>query len=364
MKKNITITTWLNVRDKINNHDIVLIDTRSESEFQKGHIPLAINIPLLNDIERHNIGITYKKTGKNEAVACGLEQFSKKASLFLKEVTQKNDFVSESKIIVVYCWRGGLRSRLTAAFLAAANFDVLILDGGYKSFRNIVLDIINIKIPQHSLLVLNGLTGTGKTRLLEHLSKKNLGTLNFEALANHKGSVFGDFSYKTPSVSPQNFENNLANAYLSVCEQKTLIVELESHLGCLKIPPNIRKKMINSPIILVSRELSDRLNILKNDYCLEWTVKKEKDCIERLLLLKKKFSNELFEQLLSYLKKQDFYNVIKLLLSEHYDKAYQKSLSRYSSQVIQNFNLSYQYKEALLFIQQKVSHQLVTNTPN
>lgn len=355
-KKKITFTNWLHVRHNINNNDMILIDTRSEKEYLKGHIPNALNIPLLSNDERHDIGITYKTIGKSQAVSLGLEQFAKKAPLFLQLLEEKISLSSNSQTIAIYCWRGGLRSRLTAAFLAAANYNVLILEGGYKAFRTTILDIINIKIPQHSLLVLNGLTGSGKTKLIEHLSKQKLGTLNFEALANHKGSVFGNFSQTIPPVSPQNFENNLGNAYLTVCQHKTLIVELESNLGSLQIPANIRKTMITSPMIFISRQLSDRLDIIRNDYCTEWTSQKELDCIQRLTLLKKKFSSELFEQLLSYLKNRDFNNVIKILLSVYYDKAYQKSLDRYQKQMINSFNLSHQYELALMFIKNTVTH--------
>ena len=353
--QNFKYTTWQNIRSEVNSNQMILIDTRSEKEYSKGHIPSAVNLPLLNNEERHQVGLTYKQQGKSQAVALGLDIFASKAPAFIatyESITSSACY--PSKNVAIYCWRGGLRSRLVGTFLAGLDAKILILKEGYQAYRTFVLQVINEQLIRHGFLVLNGLTGSGKTKIIEELASKGYGTLNFEHIANHRGSVFGDFSLRAPPNTPQNFENTLCNDYLDVCHHRTLIVELESNLGPIKIPSKLRKTLISSPMIFVSRDLTDRIHLIKAEYCKNWNNQKEQTFLQRLNQIKKRLSNKAFTDISQHLRCHNFTDIIKILLFEHYDKAYKKSLEKYEHQMINSFNLSNQRDHFIDYIQNKV----------
>jgi len=171
-----------------------IIDVRSPSEYLKGHIPTAQNVPLFSDQERKIIGTIYKEQGKSCAIEKGLSFVN------LPDLLQR---IKETvtKPIILYCARGGMRSSSVEWLLKLLDYDVQTLRGGYKIFRQWVREQFQ---KEHKIKIIGGYTGTGKTEVIKQL--KN--AIDLEALANHKGSVFGGFEKTQPSQ--EHFENLMA----------------------------------------------------------------------------------------------------------------------------------------------------------
>ncbi len=254
MIKELTISSYF---EQIDNS--VLVDVRAPSEFQKGHIPGAVNIPLFSDEERTNIGKTYKQIGKDEAVLLGFEIAGPKWRSFIEIASQ----LASNKKIVLHCWRGGMRSQAMAWVLQFAGFHVSILKGGYKAYRNFVLNQFSTP---YKLLVLGGKTGSRKTLVLHELRKLNQQVIDLEDLAQHNGSVYGSMNRKCQPTQEQ-FENELAKQLFSFSSDSPIWIEDESlRIGTVVLPLSLRKQMQNAPLIVVQLDLEDRVNYLALEY--------------------------------------------------------------------------------------------------
>ena len=162
--------------------DRPVIDVRSPIEFDHGRIPHAINLPLFTDEERRIVGTCYKKSGKRPAIEKGLELIA------FPRILQEIRNLKLPPSITLYCARGGMRSASMAWLLELLGYEVLTIDGGYKSFRKWVHEQF---FCSYNLRVLGGETGSGKTKLLQCLESVGEKIIDLEGLAHHRGSVFG-----------------------------------------------------------------------------------------------------------------------------------------------------------------------------
>ena len=235
------------------------IDVRSPAEFNQGSIPLSINIPILNDMEREIVGKAFKSSGQETAKKIGHQLVSGKI---------KNDRVNEWKKFIevnptswLYCARGGLRSEIAQSWLKDIGLIIDRVDGGFKSIRNFCLEVFeHINEDNKDWLVLAGRTGSDKTGMINKL--KN--SIDLEGLANHRGSAFGARSTKQPS--PVNFENFLTFEYL-YHESNKLVLEDESRtIGRLVIPSKFYDKMKKSKICIVEVPIEERVENIFNGY--------------------------------------------------------------------------------------------------
>lgn len=236
------------------------IDVRAPIEFSAGAVPGAINLPLLNNEERHQIGITYKQQGREAAVKLGHELVS-------GEVKEKRlrAWLGASQDVgtVIYCFRGGLRSQITQSWLREAGVDRPIITGGYKALRRFLREVLERRIPE--LEVVSGPTGSGKTPFL-HASGRPF--LDLEGLAAHRGSAFGAMERAQPSQA--DFENALALAILRLPKGQKVLIENESRLiGHCYIPESLFQKMKVSPKIRFERPLEERVENIFKDYILD-----------------------------------------------------------------------------------------------
>jgi tRNA 2-selenouridine synthase len=211
-KNNVFIKTYMKV-EKIHPADLwqhltdrVLIDVRSPAEFARAHIPNAHSLPLFNDEERAKVGTMYKQMSPEAALLKGLEIVGPKMSGFVKKAIKW----SPDRKVIVHCWRGGKRSGSVAWLLKFAGFDVLTIEGGYKNYRQTVLQSFDNQLLKN-MIILGGKTGSGKTYILKELEKRGEQIIDLEGLANHKGSAFGWIG-ENQQPTTEHFENLLHDA--------------------------------------------------------------------------------------------------------------------------------------------------------
>ncbi len=237
----------------------VVIDVRAPREFAMGHIAGAVNIPLFDDTERAQVGISYKHEGRQAAIRKGLAITGPKLDQFIAQV----EALSTDRSLAVHCWRGGMRSKSMATLFDFAGFDTVVLKGGYKAYRARVHDILSQPL---QLAILGGRTGSGKTLMLEGLAAAGEQVIDLEKLAHHKGSAFGDLG-EMAQPSTEMFENLLFEQLAGMNLEKRIWVEDESHLiGTVFIPESFWKGMRSAPVFFCDVPLEERVRYLVDTY--------------------------------------------------------------------------------------------------
>ena len=291
-----------------------VIDVRSPSEFARGHIPGAINLPLFTDEERARVGTAYKKTGRSQAFDLGLDIVGPKMSGFVQSARK----LAPEKQAFVHCWRGGMRSNSMGWLLETAGFRIHVLKGGYKAYRAFIRE--NLVTGRH-FIILGGLTGSGKTLWLKKLAEAGEPVVDLERLANHRGSVFGGIGLG-PQPTNEQFENDLFRDLQAFQPDQIIWLEDESRqIGRIFMPEPIFLAMTNSPLIRIKVPDTLRMQVILREYAgLD---------PERLAASVRQISRRLggliTSQCLELLENGDFTGVVRLLLP-YYDKTYSHSL--------------------------------------
>lgn len=237
-----------------------LIDVRAPVEFKEGAFPGAVNLPLLTDEERQQIGIRYKAAGNAAAVALGKELVGPHKA---QRVAEWKAFVQAHPDAWLYCFRGGQRSQIVQSWLDDAGITLPRLKGGYKAFRrHLVLESERISAAADTLII-TGRTGVGKTLLIHQLEN----AVDLEGLAHHRGSSFG--RHITPQPTQINFEDRLGYALIQHEDRgfKHLVIEHESHnVGRIYIPKPIYNNFLDGGLILLTASLDERVEITFGEY--------------------------------------------------------------------------------------------------
>ncbi len=292
------------------------LDVRSEGEYDHGRIPGVVNLPLFNNHEREIVGTAYKQKSRREATLLGLDFASKKMSDFVRFIQPR---LRDNKVFV-HCWRGGMRSESMAWLFNLFEHEVFILQGGYKSFRNHVLEVLD---KPFNYLVLGGRTGSGKTAILQQLKSLGEQVIDLEGLAHHKGSAFGGLGQLHPQPSNEQFENLLATQLKKFDLERRVWVEDESRsVGKVLLPELFWKKLLVAPSIIINLPLEVRVQRLKADYG-ENEVDGLRNSINNI---KKRLGPDCFEKALCALEQKDFAGVAQLVLG-YYDKLYDKGIA-------------------------------------
>lgn len=299
-----------------------IADVRSPSEFQHAHIPGAFSLPLFTDEERRIVGTNYKQKSREDAIKIGLDFFGpnmKPILLQAEAVLNKHN----TKIILVHCWRGGMRSAAIAWLLDLYGFQVYTLQGGYKAYRNWVLQQFN---KTYILQIVGGYTGSSKTETLHAIQKQGSIVIDLENLANHKGSAFGSLGMPN-QPSTEMFENKLAMA-LRQAEQKLVqtnqnCIWLESEsqrIGNINIPTPFFLQMKAAPYVFLDIPFNKRLDFISIHYG-----KFEKiELINAVLRIKKRLGGLETKTAINFLLEDNIIACFDVLL-KYYDKYYEKS---------------------------------------
>lgn len=302
----------------------LVIDVRSPKEYTQAHYPGAVSIPLFTDEERAEVGTLYKKKSREEAIKKGLEFYGPKMKSILAEV-ENNLRRTDQKSVIVYCWRGGMRSAAIAWLLDLYGFKVCVLDGGYKKFRNWVLS--HFENP-YSLQVLGGHTGSGKTEILKVFARQQLPVIDLEELACHKGSAFGNL-VGCRQDSTEQFENRLALTLHQLTEthgtQTPIWVESESsRIGRIRLPHLFFNQMKAATRIDICIPFDKRLDFILKGY---GGFKKEA-LIEATKRLEKRLGGLNMQNTVRFIEEGDLKSAFAILLI-YYDKAYDKSAQKF-----------------------------------
>jgi tRNA 2-selenouridine synthase len=237
------------------------IDLRAPGEFLIGTVPGAVNLPLLNDEERHQVGLTYREAGQTAAIALGESLVA--GPVKADRMAAWIEFIETHPETWIYCWRGGLRSRTVQDWLREAGVSVERVPGGFKALRHRCLALLESAPDAKPWLVLGGRTGTGKTVVLNQAA----GSIDLEGLANHRGSAFG--AALSPQPTPVSFENALAVAWLNHAHRYLLLEDESRTIGRLALPPVWHAKMQEVPIVILESDLQSRAKHIAAEYVAE-----------------------------------------------------------------------------------------------
>ena len=239
--------------------DSPVIDVRSPVEFRRAHIPGAFNLPLFDDRQRAEVGTLYKQSGRVASINKALQFIAPR----MEVLTDSARKIAIDGRVRVHCWRGGMRSRSTAWLFEKVDLRPTVLQGGYKSFRRHVIE--SFKQPLN-LIVLSGLTGSGKTRQLQVLKSLGEQVLDLEQLANHRGSAFGGIGLG-PQPSVEHFENELQQSIHQLDLSKVIWVEDESrNVGNIRLPHHFFAQLREAPALFMKCDRSIRVDLIMDEY--------------------------------------------------------------------------------------------------
>lgn len=305
-----------------------IIDARSESEFAQSHIPGAFNLPILNNQERTVVGTLYKQKGAESATLKGFELVGPRFHQIQKEAIR----LFPDRKIIVYCWRGGMRSQILSWLLGMVGFEISRLKGGYKTYRTLTFEEVR---KDRKLIVLGGKTGSGKTVLLQKLKEKNEQILDLEGIANHKGSSFGGIGLP-PQPTVEQFENLLAESLQALNPSIPTWVENESRkIGRLILPDRLFEQMSDCLLIDIQKSDQERIAHIASEY----GDLPEEDLIAAVKRIQKRLGGLRTQQAIDAIQEKNHETWISNLLI-YYDKTYDFDLTRHEAGKTQILDLS------------------------
>jgi len=305
-----------------------VVDVRSPAEYAQDHLEGAINLPVLDDLQRAHVGTIYKQTGGFAARKVG-------ASLVSVNIARHLETHFEEKppdyYPLVYCWRGGERSKSMATVLTAIGWRVGLVDGGYKAYRSFVMDqlreMFEVAGGGFRFHVIAGLTGSGKTWLLQRLATRGEQVIDLEALANHRGSLLGREFADPEQPGQRCFENLLFQTLRKLDKTRPIFVESESNkIGNLHVPEVLWNVIRDSPVIDIEVPLAARARYLVgayNHFCQD-----PDTLLETLEPLRKIISETTMRCWEELVEAGDWQAFVEGTLTEHYDLAYRRSRAR------------------------------------
>jgi tRNA 2-selenouridine synthase len=295
-----------------------IVDVRTPLEFAEDHLPGAINVPILNNAERVEVGTIYKQVGPQPARQRGLELTCGRFGAMVAEIAGQ----AAGRPILVYCWRGGLRSLSMAILLEMSGYPVQQLRGGYKAFRGMVIKYFEDFTPPAPLTVIHGMTGIGKTTFINGLDQSAWTSIDLEGLACHRGSAFGEIGL-VQALSQKRFETLLWDSFRRAPADRPIVLEGESpRIGKISLPGNLYEIMAASCKIWCHAALETRVRRLAEEYAHPEYHEAMAAALERI---RKKLGGQRHAELAKMLEQWDVEGLIRGLIVQYYDKLYYKN---------------------------------------
>ena len=307
----LNVSEFLDLRDTI-----PVVDVRSPGEFAAGHIPGAVNIPLFDDDQRAEVGTVYRKEGNTRAVLRGIDLAAPDMSSKLRKALD----LATSGRLLVHCWRGGMRSEAMAWLFSQGGIVSSLLDGGYKAYRNHILGELD---RERKLIILGGLTGSGKTGILRHMKSKGVRVTDLEGLASHRGSAFGALGQDPQPIS-EHFANLLYDDLAAMPGDDPVWLEDESrNIGTVFLPDCFSQKMQAAPVIALMMSIETRLPRLLEEY----TTFPAEDIMASVMRISKRLGGDRTREAMDALRTGDYPTAIRITLG-YYDRTYHYGLSK------------------------------------
>ena len=332
-----------------------LIDVRAPIEFKKGAFIGAVNLPIMNNEERHLVGICYKEKGNDEATRLGHKLVS--GEIKANRLNSWESFIKKNPTAMIYCFRGGSRSSISQEWISKyKNHEIVKLEGGYKAFRNYLINQLDPAMQTSKPVILSGFTGTGKTILLNKLEN----SIDLEGIANHRGSTFG--RYSTPQPTQINFENNLAYRLIQHREKSYshMILEDEGgNIGTNFLPKPLAAYFNTGDLVILDAPIEDRIYLTLQEYVinsqLEYIKKYDNETLglnewfnylsDSITRIKKRLGLERFKQIYSYFERayenqlhtgsyEMHKDWISFFLTDYYDPMYQYQLDKSDKKIL------------------------------
>ncbi|RYY39791.1 MAG: tRNA 2-selenouridine(34) synthase MnmH [Chitinophagaceae bacterium] len=305
----------------------LLYDVRSPGEYAHARMPGAVNLPLFNDEQRAQVGTAYKQVSREHAIKIGLDAFGPQMRTMVESVERalRRQGLDNTTSICLYCWRGGMRSGAVAWLLGLYGFDVHVLEGGYKAFRNWALEQFGKEYP---FRIVGGFTGAGKTELLHRLQLEGEQVIDLEGLARHKGSAFGSIGMPAQPTQEQ-FENllalqlDVARSRLSAGGLRLWIEDESQRIGQVHLPHTLWATLQKAPISFVDIPFAQRLQHLVEEY---GVLDKER-LREAIVRITRRLGGQHAKAALEFLDEGQFTDCFSILL-HYYDKLYAKGLEQ------------------------------------
>ncbi|MDJ1017466.1 MAG: tRNA 2-selenouridine(34) synthase MnmH [Paracoccaceae bacterium] len=303
-----------------------LIDVRSPAEFAEDHIPGAINLPVLSDEERARVGTIYVQDSPFRARKLGAALVARNAAKHIEGPLA--EFEGGWRPLV-YCWRGGQRSGSLATILRQIGWRAETLEGGYQTYRRMVVARLYESSLPHELILLDGNTGTAKTDILNMLPALGVQSLDLEGLAGHRGSALGALSGQP---SQKAFETALTKALITLDPARPVVVEAESSkIGRINLPPALFEAMQKAPRLELSVPVAARADYLTEAYC---DITEEPSAlVARLEKLVRLQGRERVEGWVRLAEAGAFRELAVQLIERHYDPRYARVRARLGAEV-------------------------------
>lgn len=298
----------------------VVVDVRSPGEYQEATIPGAINIPLFSDAERAEVGTLYKQAGPEQAKTRGLELFSAKLPAFIAA------FKQFEQPVTVFCWRGGMRSKTAATVLDLMGLSVNRLAGGIRAYRDWIKTQLDT-VPLPPFYVVNGHTGNGKTHILHHLKDRGYPVIDLEAMAGHRGSIFGQIGRR--ANNQRTFDFLLTEALLRYQAEAFILIEGESQrIGNVLLPERVYQHKEESAQWFIQLPMEQRVALILGDYTPDVH---HAAFIEAFQRIKRRMHTPVSARIEKAFADKAYYTVVEQLLTHYYDPRYKHS-TRYPAQ--------------------------------
>ncbi len=317
-----------------------LLDVRSPAEFAKGHIPGACNLPVFSDEERAAVGIAHARGGNDAAVRAGLELAGPQLA---DKLDAARRLARGGREVLMHCWRGGMRSGSMAWLLETGGFVVHLLSGGYKAYRTHVRAVLQRPA---RVLVLSGMTGCGKTDILQAMARMGSQVVDLEGLAGHRGSAFGGVGLP---AQPGNeaVENALHAQWARLNFSRPVWVEDESRrIGTVTLCDEFFSHIENGRLVLVELPMPLRVRRLVRMYA---DGGHDAALLRGLERIARRLGSATCRNCADAVKEGRYIDAVSMILS-YYDKAYTHQIERRAANIVQRIMLKDDTPEKAAFL--------------